>query len=248
MNDQNYIQFEAYLSKEMTKEELITFEARLKSEPEFNQAFNTYKGLSSFLEHKFENETASNAFQENLKKISDRHFNNSEVVQEQATKSKTFNLFKYAIAASVALLFGIFTFNQFTNPTYNDYSDYDAISLTVRGANDDLLQTAENAFNNKDFAKAEAAFRGLIKLDSENSELIFYSAISNIELNNFEIADALLEDLKEGKSAYKYKGVWYLALSKLKQKDEEACLAILKTIPEDADDYKQAQKLIKKLD
>lgn len=248
MNDQNYIEFEAYLSKEMAKEDVTLFEARLKNEPEFNQAFNTYKGLSSFLEHKFENETASAEFQENLKKISDKHFSNQEIVQEKTSKSKTFNLFKYAIAASVALLFGIFTFNQFTNPTYNDYADYDTISLTVRGANDELLQTAENAFNNKNFAKAEDAFSNLIKLDSENSELKLYRAISNIELNDFEVADGLLEDLSEGKSVYKYKGAWYLALSKLKQKDEKACFTILKTIPEDADDYKQAQKLINKLD
>ncbi|MFI1771106.1 tetratricopeptide repeat protein [Thalassobellus citreus] len=248
MNDQNYIEFEAYLSKEMAKEHVVTFETRLKNEPEFNQAFITYKGLSSFLEHKFENETASNVFQENLKKISNKHFSNQKNVEKNTIKPKTFNLFKYAIAASVALLIGVFTFNQFSNPTYGDYASYDAISLTVRGANDALLQTAENAFNNKEFAKAEHAFKSLIELDSENSELILYSAISNIELNNFEIADGLLEDLKEGKSAYKYKGAWYLALSKLKQKDEKACLEILKTIPEDADDYKQAQKLIKKLD
>lgn len=248
MNDQDYIQFEAYLSKDMAEEEVVIFETRLKNEPEFNQSFNTYKELSSFLEHKFENETASNEFQENLKKISNNHFNNQEVVQEKAAKSKTFNLFKYAIAASVAVLFGIFTFNQFTNPSYSDYANYNTVSLTVRGANNELLQTAENAFNNKDFAKAEEAFKNLIKLDSENSELLLYRAISNIELNNFEIADGLLERLKEGKSVYKYKGTWYLALSKLKQKDEKACLTILKTIPEEADDYKQAQKLINKLD
>ena len=74
MNDQNYIQFEAYLSKEMEKEEVTTFEARLKNEPEFNLAFNTYKELSSFLEHKFNKEAESIAFQENLKKIFYRVF------------------------------------------------------------------------------------------------------------------------------------------------------------------------------
>ncbi len=248
MQDENYIQFEAYLSKEMSEEEMVSFKTRLKNEPEFNQAFNTYKGLSTFLEHKFGNETASNAFQENLKKISNNYFENTVIVEKKETTFKKINLFKYAIAASIALLFGVFTFNQFTNPSYSDYANYDAISLTVRGDNDELLQTAENAFNNKDFAKAEEAFKSLIKLDSKNSELMFYRAITNIELNNFETADSLLEHLKEGKTAYKYKATWYLALSKLKQKDEKACLAILKTIPKEADDYKQAQKLINKLD
>ena len=35
---------------------------------------------------------------------------------------------------------------------------------------------------------------------------------------------------------------------KLKQEDENSCLELLKTIPEDADDYNEAQKLIKKLE
>lgn len=248
MEDQDYILFESYLSNELSIDEEATFESRLKTEPKFNQAFNTYKELSCFLEHKFDKEAESNAFQENLKKISNNHFNNLETIQEKKSTSKTFHLFKYAIAASVALLFGIFTFNQFTNPTYSDFANYDTISLTVRGDNAELLQTAETAFNNKNFVKAEDAFKNLIELDNENAELKLYRAISNIELNNFEIADGLLEDLKAGKSAYKYKGTWYLALSKLKQEKDASCLEILKTIPEDADDYKQAQKLIKKLD
>ena len=67
----------------------------------------------------------------------------------------------------MVLLFGLFMFNQFSSPTYSDYSNYGTISLTVRGENDALLQTAENAFNNKDFAKADKAFKSLIVLDEE---------------------------------------------------------------------------------
>ena len=42
--------------------------------------------------------------------------------------------------------------------------------------------------------------------------------------------------------------MWYLALSKLKQDNLEACKNVLKNISEDAEDYKQAQKLLNKLD
>ncbi|MEW4923457.1 hypothetical protein [Algibacter sp. 2305UL17-15] len=248
MDDQNYILFEAYLSDELSKDEIIAFETRLKTESEFHQAFETYKELSSFLEHKFENEAASHAFQKNLNKISEAHFNKVEETVGSKGTTKTYTLMKYLVAACVVVLFGIFSLNQFSSPTYGDYADYNQISLTVRGANSKLLQTAENAFNTKDFAKAEEAFSRLIAEDETNSELKLYSAISNIELNNFETADGLLEDLRRGNSAFKHKATWYLALSKLKQDNETACFEILKTIPEDAEDYEKAQKLIKKLD
>lgn len=248
MQDQNYILFESYLSKELTAEEVAIFESRLITELEFNQAFNTYKDLSSFLEHKFETEDASNVFQNNLKKISNTHFNKEETISESKKSTKTFQFYKYAIAACIVALFGIFTFNQFSNPSFSDYNTYENISLTVRGEQDELLKTAENAFNNKDFAKAEETFKSLIVSDNDNSELKLYRAIANIELDNFEIADSLLENLRKGNSAYKNKAIWYLALSKLKQKNNKTSLEILKTIPEDADDYNQAQKLIDKLD
>ena len=73
MQDQDYILFESYLSNELSADEVEAFEARLKTETAFNQAFKTYKELSSFLEHKFENQEESNAFKANLQKLSYAH-------------------------------------------------------------------------------------------------------------------------------------------------------------------------------
>ena len=72
--------------------------------------------------------------------------------------------------------------------------------------------------------------------------------LSLMQLNKFDTADSLLIGLSKGQSAYKNKGTWYLALSKLKQKEYDDCVELLKTIPEEAEDYRAAQKLIKKLD
>jgi tetratricopeptide (TPR) repeat protein len=244
MEDQNYILFETYLSNEMTKEEVTTFEARLKNEPDFNQAFNTYKELSSFLEHKIENEEAIASFQSNVKNISDGYF------KEQNGSKKVIRMkpWQFAIAASVALLIGFFMFNQFSNPTFGDYNNYETISLTVRGEQDELLKIGENAFNTKDFAKAEDVFTQLLAKDEFNKELQLYKGIALIELNKFDEADNLFGKLSEQSSVYKNKAIWYLGLSKLKQKDHDACLQILRTLPEDADDYEEAKKLINKLD
>ena len=248
MVDQDYILFENYLLGDLSEDEKKTFETRIEKDSKFKESFNTYKELSSYLEHTFENEDVSKTFKENLQKISKAYFEKNEVAEKIKGSTKTYLFYKHVIAACVVLFFGIFMFNQFSNPSYADFAHYDTISLTVRGEQDVLLKTAEKAFNNKDFAKAEGAFSKLLKIDKENSELKLYSAIANIELSHFETADALLSNLQEGQSVYKNKATWYLALSKLKQKDYAACLNILKTIPEDADNYKQAKNLIHKLE
>ena len=80
------------------------------------------------------------------------------------------------------------------------------------------------------------------------NELQLYYAITNIELDNFKIADAQLNILINGNSAYKNRALWYAALSRLKQKNNEASIMLLKQIPEGADDYKEAQHLLDKLE
>lgn len=244
MNEQDYILFEDYLLEALSETDKNAFETRLETDSKFNESFITYKELTSFLEDKFENEETTNAFQNNLNDISKNYFD----TQKAPKKVISFKSWQLAIAASVLLLIGISIFNNFSSPVYEDFANYESISLTVRGEQDALLKTAETAFNKKDFAKAEAAFKSLLLMEKENTEVKYYSALANIELNKFETADNLLMDLGNGQSAFKNKAIWYLALSKLKQNELDDCLEILKTIPEDADDFENAQKLIKKLD
>ena len=85
-------------------------------------------------------------------------------------------------------------------------------------------------------------------INDELDEMDIQSSKRVSQLDNFEKADGTLKTIQEGNSAYNNRATWYLALSKLKQEKEEACIILLKTIPEDADDYSQALKLLNKLD
>ncbi len=244
MEDQNYILFEDYLTGMLSNAEVTDFNNRLKNDEEFHSAFNTYKECSTYLEHKIQNQKASAEFRSNLKSISNKHFE----AQSTSTKIIRFTPWHYGIAASFALLMGVFLFNSFSNPTYKDFANYDNISLTVRGSNAENLANAEHAFNAKNFAEAETYFTLLLEKENNNRELQLYAGIVFIELNKFDEADSLLSVLSKEPTAYSSKASWHFALSKLKQKKYSVCLQILKTIPEGADDFESAQKLIKKLD
>lgn len=244
MNDQDYILFETYLLGNLTEKENATFKNRLHNETEFKHAFDTYSELSGFLEHKFENEEKLVSFQNNLKNIGNAYFDK----QKTTKRVIKFRPWQYAIAASLVLFIGVFSYNLFSIPSYGDFASYDTINLTVRGSQNDLITNAEKAFNTKNFTDAETYFSQLLSTDINNQELQLYKAISEIELNKFDKAEILLTKISQGNSAFKNKAIWYLALSKLKQKEYKECIEILKSIPEEAEDYTMAQKLLKKID
>ena len=248
MEEQEYIQFDQYLLEELSTEERLSFEKRLESDTAFKNSFNTYKELSNFLENKFENEAETNAFQSNLESISSKHFNKAETLSEAPKKSKIFRFAQLAMAASVAIFLGVFAFNQLSNPTYSDYNSHEQMTVVRSEGNVKEIIQATKAFNNKEYEKANSLLGKVIENDPNNSELLLYYAITNLELDNFKLTDQFLNTLAEGDSGYKNRAIWYSALSKLKQKDNEASIAFLKQIPEDAEDFRQAQKLLDKLE
>ena len=245
MEDQDYILFDDYITGMLSKEERLVFENRLKSDSTFKENFDAFKELSRFLENRFDPET--NAFTDNLKKISNAHFDGVEDGVEKRQKNRFFRYGQFAMAASIVILLGVFIFNQFSDPAYGDYNNHETISLTVRGVEDSVLKDAEKAFNSKNFTQAEMLFNKILSNDPSNLEVELYKSIALIEMGQVGEADELLRELSETNSAYGNKAKWYWAMSKLKQKEFEECVKILKTIPKEAKDYKRAEKLWKKL-
>ena len=125
MKDQDYMLFEEYLSGSLSKDDNNSFEDRLKIETDFKLAFETYKELSVFLAQKFENEEKQTSFQTNLKNISDTFFDKKEPTK----KVIKFKPWQYAMAASVAVFIGIYSYNLSSIPTYGDFANFNEISF-----------------------------------------------------------------------------------------------------------------------
>jgi hypothetical protein len=241
MNEELFITFENYLNNEMTPEEQLEFEFQLQNNTEIKEKFELYKETNRFLETKFSSETSD--FKTNLKSISQEHFSKNEV-----TKSKIVNFkpWYYAVAASVAVLFGTWFFMQNSNPQYADYSNPETAMFIERSEGDINLKNAQEAFNSKEYKKAVAAFEKVE--DLIHPELQYFHAIALIETNDYTKAQILLETIQSGTSVYKDKATWYLALSNLKQMKFDQCKDYLQQIPADAEDYDKAQELLDELD
>jgi predicted Zn-dependent protease len=241
MNEEVYIGFESYLNNEMPPEEKEQFEDKLKTDSEFSKSFALYKETTQFLNHKFATETLD--FKQNLQSISKDYF--AENQQEQA-KVIVFKPWYYAVAASVAVLLGTWFFMQNATPSYGDFNLHENAYFMERGEADANLKAAQDFFNAKEYNKAVTAFEKVQA--TNNPEIQYFYAIALIETNKYQKAEALLNNIQQGSSAYKDKALWYLALSKLKQDKGKECKSFLKQIPKDAEDYEKAQQLLKKLD
>lgn len=248
MEEQDYIQFEAYVTGDLPENELSDFEARLKTDTKFKEAFQVYKDITSHLKHEISNEQETSDFKANLDVISTMHFNKTEAPEITEEPTQKSNFYKYAIAASVVILLGFFVFNPFGNPKYEDFNSYEPINLSVRSADAAVFNKAEQSFNAQNYEAAIVAFNTILEDDFSNLEIQLYKSIALVETNQFEEAELLLNKLSNGSSAYKNKAKWILALSYLKQDNNSASIDVLKTIPEDAEDYKSAQKLLNQLD
>lgn len=241
MNEERYILFDQYLQDELSAEEKMKFEKDLSEDVELASEFAIFKELQEHLGNKFGNETELNAFKDNLKTISGEHF--------KVNKPKVFRLkpWHYAAAASITLLFGLFLFNADSNPGFEDYHQYENAYFTERGTVDGDLKQAEEAFNAKQYAAAVPLFEAVLK-ETNTPEIKYFYGVSLLESNNIAAAEIVFDELQSGASIYKNKAIWNLALLKLKQKDYKSCKKILKTIPEDYEDYGRVQELLDKLD
>lgn len=240
MNEEHYIAFDQYLENELSQEEKINFENKLIEDPEFAASFEVFKELNLHLKNKFGNQKELENFNKNLKSISKAHF------KTKKSKVIPFKPWQYAVAASVAILVGMFFF-QNINPSFDDYNNPENASFTERGTVNENLKRAEVAFNEKNYSAAISYFEALLK-DNKSSEIQYFYAVSLLEDNQFEKAESNLKELNSGTSIYKNKATWYLALSKLKQKEYKSCKEILLTIPDDYEDYDQVQQLLNELD
>lgn len=243
MDENTIALFEDYISGNLSEEDATVLKQRLDNEEELAAAFITFTDITAHFDNKFSEDREQ--VKQTIASV-DSSFTMSGVQSKTETKVRRLTFIKYAIAASVLLLFGTMFVLQWSQPSYEDYAFDETISLVERGGDDTAFAKAEKAFNNSEYKQAIEAFDSIL-INGPNAEISYYKGIALIELNRYAEGEAVFEKLANENSVFMYKAQFYRALSLLKQNKIAKAIDLLKVIPKEAEVYSKAQELYKKL-
>ncbi len=246
MEESRYILFEKYINNELSTDALKSFEDNLLRDDDFKQEFEIYKALESSLSSKFEHEEAEKSLRDTLSNLSEKYKSKEKNDLKETRVISLFRYKKLMVAASIAVLIGLFVFNN-GDPVYSDFANHQSLELTVRGDQSKALSEAEKAFNAKNYNEALIQLTALSKSYSNDTEINLYKGICLLELNNYSEAQAIFDSIKQGTSAFANTATWYTALTLLKQENFDECKEVLETIPSSSEHFDQAGKLLRKL-
>ncbi|TZF81533.1 tetratricopeptide repeat protein [Pedobacter sp. BS3] len=226
---------------EMTGEELTRFEERLQQDENLRNEVAFYRNVQSSLRMKLVKDDQDKALEDTLHRLSKEH---------SSRTAKIVPMRRYAAwASAVAAVFVIFmVWMPWKKDLYQQYNTTEMLTTAERGdATTNNMQTAADAFNNKDFEKAKTLLAQVVQAEPDNSMARFYYGVSLLETGDIAQSRKTLADVYQGASVFKYEAAFYIALSYLKQHDKSHCKEWLIKIPTDAANYDKAQELLGKL-
>lgn len=247
MNKDFYEKCDLYLSNDLPKDEMEAFEQSLKADPSLAAELESFKSIQQSLAVQIQNEEADKKLEDTLSGFGEQYF--GKPTEKEAIVIPFWKKYRLTAIAVAALLILVFGLNYLLNPTtlYHQYAKHPIASFVTLGDNDQLRSEAEQAFNNKDYTKALEKFNALIENNPADNEYVFFRGICALELNSFESAKEIFQQLSEGNSMRKNDATWYLALVWLKQENFENCKTILQNIDSNSSHSEKAQALLKEL-
>ena len=132
-------------------------------------------------------------------------------------------------------------------PKYEDYNNHKPMNVTVKGSTD-TLNKVQKLFNEQNYELANTHLSRLAVYYAKNKEMQLYYGITFLETNQYDLAKNVFEKLTLNKNGtFINDAKWYLALMAFKQNDISTCKKYLEQIPKEANVYKKATSLLKKI-
>lgn len=255
ITEDRYELFDSYLLGRMTGEDKASFEKSLVEDSVFANDFKDFQIITKGLE-----EAGENKFRQNLNEI-------DKEIAEPVLLKRSLKIY-WAAAATLTLLVGIATIIYFTqgintNKLYisyyqhykNDLVEYsrgEGAVTNVKNLTDDqskILTEAMRAYDKKDYEKTIDLIEDNLIIKNPDPGIVFFLAVSQLELNRVDEAIENLEFLTETTNhKYYEQAQWYLSLAYVKAGYIEKAKLLLKEISMKSKIYKpNAEELLKKL-
>ncbi len=248
----NYEQITDYLNGTLTGNDLRDFEAKLQADTAFAEVVNIYREIETSMAAKYQHSTQNAELKSTLDTLNQKYFNSTAATQatDKPSKGKVANMrikgFVIAAVSAAAILLLMWLSPWQQENLFDQYYQPTALNLTERGTSNDLT-TAEQAYEAQDYTTALPAFEQHLASHPEATNI--HIALGNCQLNTgqMEQAVATFQQIADGGSIYASEADWYLAMTYLKLEKVEQAKVVFEKIPEGADHYEAARKLLRKL-
>lgn len=232
---------EGYLGEDLTEEQRVAFEDRLKND----------RDLAAHLKLMSDLPAAINSDVDLFRDKWSQMVAEERAAETKPTKVRSIRPLYLLIAAMlVGAVFGTFMFNSTSSSNlYAEHFTMPPENISTR-ANDGIeqLQGALDAYQQEDYQTAVAQFEGYLTAHPNDWGTKFYYGASLMALDRQSDARITLSEVAEQQGNYQGAAQYYLALSYLKSEDEDAAKRVLTILGQSDSSYsKQAQTILHEL-
>ncbi len=234
-----------YAHGRLTEVEQQAFDTLLKNDPEFEKAVTEYKNVQKAIaSHEKE------ALKKELQQLEATQVTNDTV--EKPSR----NYKRLAVAVVLILLFGLISnyFIQLGNSNETLYATYfepypNALKPVTRSTTaEDPLHNALYAYESQEYEKAIAEFDTVLAMqDNPNVDVLFYKAMSLLNLGKEQDAIAILRTIKHSTTKFTPQIYWYGALIHIKFDEKEKALKALQYMVKQQILFKKKEREVLKL-
>ena len=245
--NERYDEMERYLSGEMSEQELSAYSLKLVADEELA----TEVAAMEMARESIGRQAATEEEVAELRKVMGKAAG-SPLQRKPIIKQLWFRVAGTGVAAAIAVLLWM-NWPQ-AGALYQQYAEHPRLALAQRSSEGpESVIALEAAFNGEKYDNAGQLIEGYVAINGWSSELRLFAGICQLEQQQYSAAEEQFDLLRQGESANKWAGAWYLALTYLRKAEagEKAtyprCEQVLREIPVDSDYHERAGKLLEEL-
>lgn len=226
--DQDFNTLQDFIDGKLSKEAADTVRGRLDKDAGFAKLYQHSQAAIEVIRTDAEQSTM--ALLQSIQKSENLSLDTSSS-KGKIRRIKPFRLLSIAAILVVLIVAAVWLFlpGDQSMVAFNEYYETPAFDLQRGAATDQLLLSASNAYNEKDFASALSNLDAYENAAGATTNTQLYRAIAHLELNQTSAALALLNTLSKG-SEQLDQVYWLKALAHLKAGDKAAAVTTLQTL------------------
>lgn len=245
LNENDDILLIQYLSSELSDNEIIEIENRLKNDTELQVRLKEYQQIIAFIKLQGRAD-----FKEKLQ-IYDK--NNFKDITKNGGSWKL-----WSIAASLLILVAAYFFFQPKQIPERDYfaayyeiypnmvnPTFRSESTIITDEDFQEMFLAIKLYEKKDYDSALVVFKNLPAQLQSSDTVLFYAGLSHFYQKQFKESALLLEQLKGMDTRFLEPGQWYLAISYLELRDRKLAIENLEAVSESKKFGGRAKEILK---